>query len=370
MRIGIITFHASHNYGSMLQAWAMQAYLERQGHKVEIVNFRSRIQRAIYHKPISLSRGDVALASVKRLLLFPQSIKPLYQKWHLFEDFLADDLKTTEELHTIEELSTLSNRYDLLICGSDQIWNTNAPDSGEVYYGNWFKGRKISYAASMGQHPAGCNVEFLREQIRDFQQISVREERAKDFLVENGIAHPDISVVCDPTLLLDACDYDSLVSDEPLVKGNYVFFYTPVGLPHAYFRIASEIGRKLECKVVTEKAYYPKDIKCYGNIGQHLPTGPKEFLNLIKYAKCVCGGSFHLQVFAILFQKDFYCINGDQDSRTNHLLNLLGLQNRIISLSSPDKKDLSPVVYKDNQGLSLQQYREKSVDFLNQNLDE
>lgn len=103
MRIGIITFHASHNYGSMLQAWALQTYLEKQGHQVEIVNYRSNIQRIVYHKPICFVNGDVALASMKRLLMYPQSIRPLYKKWHLFEIFLTDELKTTKEFHSIGE---------------------------------------------------------------------------------------------------------------------------------------------------------------------------------------------------------------------------------------------------------------------------
>lgn len=331
MRIGIITFHASHNYGSMLQAWALQTYLQEKGHEVEIVNYRSNIQKIIYHKPLSLARMDVALASVKRLLLYPASIKSLYKKWHLFEDFLHQELNLSKECESYSELEDDIYDYELLICGSDQIWNTNAPDSGEIYYGNWFKGRKISYAASMGQYPEKCDQEFLRKQIKGFYKISVREERTKRFLIDNGIAN-DVSVVCDPTLLLDAEQYDALAGDEPLVKGDYVFFYTPVGMPHEYFSIASDIGRKIGCRVITEKAYYPKDIKRYGNIEEYLPTGPKEFLNLIKFAKCVCGGSFHLQVFSILFKKSFYCINGDRDSRTNHLLKQLGLQRRIISL--------------------------------------
>ena len=276
MKIGIITFHASHNYGSMLQAWALQTYLEQLGHEVEIVNYRSKIQRAIYHKPISISRGDVALASFKRLLLFPQSIKPLYKKWHLFESFLANELKTTEEYHTTDELSSLNNCFDLLICGSDQIWNTEAPDGGEAYYGNWFKGDKISYAASLG--PSRCSVDFLIQHIKGFKAIACREQQSLDFLMNNGVVE-DGSVVCDPTLLLNANDYDSLISDDPLIKGDYVFSYTPVGLPHEYFKIASDIGKELGCPVITEKAYYPKDIKQYGNITTYIPTGPKEFLN-------------------------------------------------------------------------------------------
>lgn len=365
MRIGIITFHASHNYGSMLQAWALQTYLGKQGHEVEIVNYRSKLQRVVYHKPISFVRGDVALASMKRLLMYPQSIQPLYKKWHLFEDFLAKELNATEEYHTIDDLSVLDSHYDLLVCGSDQLWNTNAPDSGEVYFGNWFQGKKISYAASLGQEPEKCNRVFLHQQICDFEAVSLREQRSMDFLVQNKIIENGY-VVCDPTLLLDAQDYDSIISDEPLINGDYVFFYTPVGLPFDYFDVGSSIGRELGCKVITEKAYYPKDIKKYGNIDSYIPTGPKEFLNLIRHAKCICGGSFHLLVFSILFQKDFYCINGDKDSRTNHLLNQFGLVDRIISLSEPKLRAPFKVDYKKGTDQALNDYRKTSVQFLTQ----
>lgn len=369
MRIGIITFHASHNYGSMLQAWALQTYLVKQGHDVEIVNYRSKLQRSIYHKPISISRVDVALASVKRMILYPQSIQPLYKKWHLFEDFLDNELKTSDDFQSIEQLSSLNKRYDLLICGSDQLWNTNAPDSCEAYYGNWFKGDKISYAASLGQEPERCSVSFLKQQIKGFKAIACREERSLDFLINNSIVNEG-HVVCDPTLLLNANDYDSLVSEEPLINGDYVFFYTPVGLPYDYFDIASSIGRELGCEVITEKAYYPKDIKKYGNIESYIPTGPKEFLNLIRHAKCVCGGSFHLQVFSILFQKDFYSINGDKDSRTNHLLNQFGLEDRIISLSESKLRAPLKVDYKNGTDQALNYYRKASIQFLKQYVHE
>lgn len=369
MKIGIITFHASHNYGSMLQAWALQTYLIGLGHDVELVNFRSAIQKTIYHKPLSLASVDVALASLKRLLLFPSSIKPLYKKWYLFEDFLRQEFKLSKECGSFSDLARETHNYDLLICGSDQIWNTNAPDSGGAYYGNWFKGRKISYAASMGQYPEKCNAGYLKEQIKGFEKISVREERTKAFLQDNDIVN-NISVVCDPTLLLDSHQYDDLAGDEPLIKGDYVFFYTPVGLPYEHITIASDIGKKLGCRVVTEKAYYPKDIKRYGNIEQYITTGPKEFLNLIKYAKCVCGGSFHLQVFSILFRKNFYSINGDRDSRTNQLLTIFGLQNRIISLGSPRVKCGFEISSYNEVHERLNQFRLESVLYLTENLNE
>ena len=364
MRIGIITFHASHNYGSMLQAWALQTILEKRGHQVEIVNYRSQLQKAVYHKPISFARWDVALATFKRMLLYPKSIPLLNEKWQLFEDFLQNELNITNEYHSVEELQKARMDYDLLICGSDQIWNTGAPDCGEAYFGNWFSGKKISYAASLGPEPEKCDSMFLEQQINDFDAVSVREQRSLDYLIEQRIVKNGC-VVCDPTLLLDGDDYNIHIDDEPLIQGDYVFFYTAVGLPpHQYFKIASEIGRELGCQVVTEKAYYPRDIKRYGNVRNYIPTGPSEFLNLIRYAKCVCGGSFHLQVFSILFHKDFYCINGDKDGRTNHLLKQLGLESRIIRLDNPEKLALSSIQYGESVVHRLYNYRENSLQFI------
>lgn len=364
MRIGIITFHASHNYGSMLQAWALQTFLEKRGHQVEIVNYRSQLQKAVYHKPISFARWDVALATFKRMLLYPKSIPLLNEKWQLFEDFLQNELNITNEYHSVEELQKARMDYDLLICGSDQIWNTGAPDCGEAYFGNWFSGKKISYAASLGPEPEKCDSMFLEQQINDFDAVSVREQRSLDYLIEQRIVKNGC-VVCDPTLLLDGDDYNIHIDDEPLIQGDYVFFYTAVGLPpHQYFKIASEIGREMGCQVVTEKASYPKDIKRYGNVRNYIPTGPSEFLNLIRYAKCVCGDSFHLQVFSILFHKDFYCINGDKDGRTNHLLKQLGLESRIIRLDNPEKLALSSIQYGESVVHRLYNYRENSLQFI------
>lgn len=40
MRIGILTFHRAHNYGAVLQAFALQSLLTDLGHEVEIIDYR------------------------------------------------------------------------------------------------------------------------------------------------------------------------------------------------------------------------------------------------------------------------------------------------------------------------------------------
>lgn len=370
MKIGIITFHAAFNYGSMLQAWALQSYLQDLGHQVEIVNYRSSNQKKIYYKPFKWNNIYSLRSSLKRLLLYPSSIEPLNKKWHLFDDFLHQELHLSKEYHSIEELKEASFDYDLLICGSDQIWNTNAPDADEAYFGNFVgkKTKKISYAASFGQYPGRINTDYVKQHLINFNTISVREIQSKELLLNYGLA-ADVKVVCDPTFLLDACQYVKLLGNERIIKDPYIFFYTPVGLPIKYLAIAEQLAEQTGLPVITERAYYPKDIKPFKHIKNHIETGPREFLNLIYNAEYVIGGSFHLQVFSILLKKKFFCINGDKDSRTNNLLNILGLTERIISLhKAVNFKTIDSINNWDQTDILLDEFKKDSMNFLSEYL--
>ena len=41
MNVGIITFHCSYNFGSALQAFAMQTVVQRLGHSAVLIDYRS-----------------------------------------------------------------------------------------------------------------------------------------------------------------------------------------------------------------------------------------------------------------------------------------------------------------------------------------
>ena len=347
MKIAIITFHASFNYGSMLQAWALQTYLERLGHSAMIVNYRSKVQRLIYHKPIDFHNVENALSSCKRLLAFHQSIRPLLRKWHAFDDFMRCEMHLTREFYALREVQRDDwSDFDLLICGSDQIWNTGASDSNETYFGNWFPKRKIAYAVSFGPWLEKVNWKAVVPLLKGFSALGFREKKGMDkilhFLPDLKWKIP-IDVVCDPTLLLKASAYHKFIAQDSLVKGDYVFFYTAPFVGEEQLSIAAEIGKRLNCQVITDKPYYPKDIRPYG-IRQYLPTGPSEFLNLIQHAKFVVGGSFHLLVFSLLLHKDFLCIDGDRDVRTNNLLKRVGLENRTVSLLRGHAIKVEPII--------------------------
>ena len=54
MKIGILTFYESDNYGTVLQAYALQNYLIKLGHAVYIINLKRNCLRN-YKKRFSLS---------------------------------------------------------------------------------------------------------------------------------------------------------------------------------------------------------------------------------------------------------------------------------------------------------------------------
>ena len=42
MKIGILTFHCAHNFGAILQAYALQEQIRLLGHEVSIINYRPK----------------------------------------------------------------------------------------------------------------------------------------------------------------------------------------------------------------------------------------------------------------------------------------------------------------------------------------
>ena len=366
MKIGIITFHASFNYGSMLQAWALQTFLEKQGHEVKIINYRQKSQKTGYDKPITFSSLPNVKRSVKRILLAPATIGSLYCKWNLFDRFMQRWLNLTEEYNTLDELKQAHFGLDVLITGSDQIWNTTVFDFSEAYFGTFVDGNtmKIAYAPSMGPTPESQDVAYLKKLLNGYKAVSVREERTRNFLEDNSICG-NVCVVLDPTMLLDAADYNVLYDKKPLIDGQYVFYYTPgFGPRHEFLREAAYIGKQLGLPVVCDNCYTPGALRGYYNVHPHVATGPAEFLNLVKNATVVCGASFHLMVFSIIFHKDFYCMNGDVDSRMNNLMKTLCLEDRIWSITDKGRNRIAPTEYTAASAEAYLREKSKSQEFL------
>ena len=352
MKIGIITFHAAMNYGSVLQAFALQEYLRSRGNDVSIIDFRSTSQRRLYPGPISFDSLYNAKRTVRRLLYDWKEVRFMARKQAAFRAFASCHLTLTDKCFRTE--SALKSYdwtcFDMIVSGSDQIWNPSAIDFSEAYFLNFTdRVRKVAYTPSAGPHPhVSGSMSGVLNLLSCYEAISVREKSTADFFSLGAVA-----VLPDPVLLHGADFYRTLMpaalkfssgsntishhdADGSLPeKKKYVLLYSPGKRNRAAEMLADAASSGMLGK--GSAAVLPEDrrmpvlrVTDGASAGQYagpdvLPCGPDGFLSLVADSACTVGTSFHLMVFSMLFARDFWCPDAASDSRKIQLLTAAGL---------------------------------------------
>lgn len=345
MKTATLTFHASHNYGSMLQAYALQQVLLDWGVENEIINLRTVVQRSLIPSPLQLNHPR---SSLIKLLRFPNKTFALQSKYFKFELFMRKYLHLSPELKdkAAVEKYLVKRKFNALIVGSDQIWNSACWDFDTAYLLDFpLSFKRIAYAPSLGSFPEKitlANNDLFKRLWLKFDNLSTRELSGSDFVqMHTG---REVSTVLDPTLLLNRDGYDKLCKSKRIVKEQYIFYYTPRE-ESGTFRIAQLLADELKLKIVVTQDYneYTGD-----NVISIMNCGPCEFLNIIKYADYTIGKSFHLLAFSLIFRKEFLMVSRNEDSRFLNLLQKLDITNRTVSpdcleLELPERIDYNHV---------------------------
>lgn len=357
-KIATITFHASHNYGSMLQAYALQQTLHRLGYENDIINLRTDRQKKIYSR-ISYTEAFCGVKKFVKISLMMPYIASLKRKYDLFEIFLSSYLRLTNEYNTLEDLERANLSYDCYISGGDQIWNTSPHDFDWSFYLPFVdNGKKISYAVSMGPR-AEENVtdrDRIKKYLSGYTHISVREEGTASLV--SDLVNIPVSMDLDPTLLLTAGEWEAKLSMKPLVNGDYILLYAPCYKKSVY-EMAHYLSRKLKMPVVVTMFTYHT---WFFPFKRYLEVGPLEFLNLTRNARLVVSGSFHALIFSTLFHVPFFAVDGNRDNRMVTFLKNMDLQDRTISnLDREIKWRQSLICNFDRADQYIAENREKSL---------
>lgn len=333
MNVGLLTFHGSHNHGSVLQAYATQKMIEELGYNTEIINFRMSSQKAYYSL---YPRGFGLRLLGQDLLMFPFH-RMRKRRAVKFEDFIKRMKLSGPEMNNRQELQSLVNRYDIFVAGSDQIWSNRIPElvkSKEDFTGVYFfdfadnDTPRIAYASSVGEITYDELVSKKKE-LEKFQYISTREQYGVDLL--ERIVDKDVELVLDPTFFLDKTQWEELAGDKRLIKEPYIFLYTLHGLKHGlkWGKALIEFGKRNNLKVVAVSPFFPITRAGVYNI---IDAGPLDFLNLIKNAELVFTDSFHGTAFSINMNKSFFSFVGKNtgDNRKLGIMQLFGLEDRAL----------------------------------------
>lgn len=316
--IGCITFHASHNYGSCLQAYALQEFIKENFPDIDykILNFRSDLQKRYYDIFPHRSTFKHKLAI---LLNYPQ----LRKKFLLFEEFINTYLNVTAEFSE-EGCKEEDFCCDLYIAGGDQPWNIRCKDFFWIYYLPFVReSRKISYAVSMGPKQLEFNEiehNLIHDYVEQFDSLSLREQGSVQQLKK--IINRPMQVHMDPVLLLSKEKWMKLVGERPY-KRKYLILYILDYDKEAY-NLAGKLAKYLGLEVIITKPALKQDY--FSHYKNRFATGPLEFLNYIYHSDLVVSTSFHGCVFASLFERPLVTINSCKDNRRTQFLQRYGLE--------------------------------------------
>lgn len=366
MKIGIITYHRSHNYGAVLQAYALMSALKKNNHEVYIIDYWPEYRDGMYDiiKYKHLSKNSSFIDKSKIFLIDILSYKRRNIRSNKFEKFIKNKLNLTKK--GFRKGENIEGSYDLIIFGSDQIWRYNKFQGYKgfdtVYWGKFpinFH-NKITYAASMGvMNIDESQYSFIKTNLSNFRDISVRESSLKTII--QPFTNIKVQQVLDPVFLLNKNEWNQLKSKNNR-NGKYVLFYNLLSSKEGAL-ISEKFSTKLGCKVI-EISGNIQPLKFSSRFQQTI--GPEEYVDLFSNAEFVISTSFHGVAFSIVFNKQFYALGmGNNSSRVQSLLNKLGISNRLIERISDvnfdDQIDYAQV----NEILNVE--KENSLKYLSKN---
>lgn len=326
MKVGIITFHRAHNYGAVLQCYALYRTLESFGYQVEIIDYYP----TYFH-------NEYAVFSKKRFKALPLKSKFSYviksivcwpikrKRIGRFNDFIYK-LPLSPEQYS--ENTNYPQGYDCIVFGSDQIWNPQLTDGiDNVFSGGFPKNstKFIGYAVSTNPKLLVKKyASYFSEIIKRFDAISTRESSLCNYL--NTLEANSALQVLDPVLLLDREKWEHLIVRPDI--NNYLLIYTVPQSEEVYL-LAKMIAKEKGLKIIEVRPYV--DMRKKKNVLQ--TTSPEEFLGYFKYASYVVTTSFHGTAFSIKFQKEFVTLKleSEIDDRTADLLKRVNLKERMVS---------------------------------------
>lgn len=333
MKIGIFTFHRAHNYGAVLQAYALKTFLVGLGHDVKFIDYWPEYHEKIYKVwNADLYKNKSFIIKLKIFIKFLLLFFKKQKRINVFNNFIytylgVDKMIKYRKFDLDDDLGV-----DLVVYGSDQIWRNWITAKQYIGFDPVYFGfdinpsiSKVAYAVSMGIiNFNDTEEEFLRKSLTNFSAILVRENKLLDLL---GNFDYKSNVVCDPVFLLSKDKWNCILPKERYIKDDYVLYYRLLPSVEAE-QLAIDIAKKNNCKllVVTSSVSLAFSNK------EKQTLSPLQFIQVIRDAKFVIATSFHGTAFSLIFEKQFYTLGlGANSDRVQTLLDKLDLADRYIN---------------------------------------
>lgn len=325
MRTLTVTFHHGNNYGALFQMFALHSKIKNMGHSNLVLETSpSTLKKG---KKVNLNpRAILREAYIFCFQLFRQ--KQMSSLARSFSEFKRRYVEFTPAYSSMADLTTNCPEVDALITGSDQVWNLNTvPSMIPSRFLDFGKPNAIrfSFAASIETMDySESQKEYVREQLKKFKGISLREQSACDYIESFTNYHTES--LLDPVFLFDKSEWLSY-STKPRIEGPYILCYQVIS-NKLMQKVVDDLKKETGYPIITICNVPFKWIHADYSL---FDVSPEEFLGLYNNAAYVVTTSFHGTAFGILFNKRTFTITKDISSnRIYNLMRLLGLEDFVI----------------------------------------
>lgn len=382
-RVNLASCYFQKNYGSMLQAYALQEAVNSLGYEAENLQIDG-IAKEIRNKKLGYYVRQLADWSVvkekagmvrkawqkKRNRNFAQNNQIRNRK---FQEFQQQVFKVSPYLASKKAMGEYVKDCQAVIVGSDQLW-LPSNITADYYTLNFVPDevRKAAYATSFGVSKLPSRMhDFAAKFLNRINRVSVREEKGRDLVAD--IAHRKVPVVCDPTMLFAKEEWAKLIPQKNFIEDKYIFCYFLGNNPWQR-ELAHTLKEKTGYKIVSllHMDEYVAADESFPDIAPY-DVGPAEFVNLIRGAEYILTDSFHGTVFSAIHGKNFFTFRRfsqkatlSTNSRMDSLFSLLGVPERLLDESADADVMLNLKLDMDAVWNRIENLRKPSWDYLKQ----
>lgn len=378
-KIGLCICYNVNNFGSALQCFATVYTVKRLGFESEIIRYKK--DKAFFFKSLLrifnpyMIEGKYKrfLSKLNRLLRKDFRIDQNMRR-SKFEEFRSERFEPifSKIRYGYAALCESSKEYSCVLSGSDQLWLPSGLSTN--FYNLKFVDdaiRRISYASSFGSSSIPW---YQKTKTMDYLNrihcISTRENSGKEIVKD--LTGRDVPMVVDPTLLLTRKEWEEQIPKNNIIGKPYLFAYL-LGKNKEHRRLVEDVAKKLNLQIVSIPHCDHYNVADVGFGDVHPIAGPKEFVNLVRYADYVCTDSFHGSIFSVLHNKKFvvferYSKNSSvsTNTRIDSLLKNLNLEERRFKQNLLDELT-APIDYTMVEH-RVQEMRSASMDYLRNSL--
>jgi hypothetical protein len=374
MKIGIFTLPLHINYGGILQAYALQTVLEREGHHVEVIDVASPAPN-LWLMPLRYLKRFLKKIFLGRECVFMERKNKVDKKIiRKYTDEFISKYIHQRAFRTLLDVNP--NDYDAIVVGSDQIWrkpyfrgsvSKNVADEFLAFTDGWSL-KRVAYAASFGVDYCEYTDDEVLEMskcAKMFDAISVREDSGIKLCKEMlGI---DAKHVLDPTMLIDKSDYIKLIEVSGIEKSKGNLFAYILDSTVEKTNLVNQIAA--EKKLIPFEVYNPKVSDLCSKAEDRVQPPVEEWLRAFYDAEFVVTDSFHACVFSIIFCKPFIAVGNVERgmARFQSLLNMFNMEKHL-HLNTNDYCSSANYSVSEDLKYRLAELREYSMNFLRSSL--